>query len=130
MFSKLFYKIHFKIKNHRRLRKPLVPLTTNGGGCLATDRIIVEGNQVGFMYRVKPDPKNKLDNGWRFFAGDESQEYINNLTNTHPYDLNTIANHDPAILPYLNSSYNTAFERIPNSRKFKKVDNFDFTKND
>jgi hypothetical protein len=44
------------------------PLVTGRGACLATDKITVEGRRVGYMYRERPD--NKLDSGWRFFAGD------------------------------------------------------------
>ena len=125
MFSKLFAYLHYK-KHRLQKREPEVPLFVNGGGCLATDRITVDGEKVGFMYRVKPSTKNKLDNGWRFFSGDENQTYINDLKNTHPYDTNTIANLDSAILPYLDSPYNSAFERIPGMNKFKKV-KYDFT---
>ena len=46
-------------------------------GCIATDRITVDGLPVGYMYREKPeegDPFERYDSGWRFTAGDESDE--------------------------------------------------------
>lgn len=127
MFSKLFNKIkynfHFKFKRpHKWKEKELKPLAVNRGGCLATDRITVDGQKVGWMYREKPS--NKLDNGWRFFSGNESREYINNLIHTHPYDTNTIANIDPEIVPYLDSPFNSAFERNPKTNKFNKLHNY------
>ena len=38
-------------------------------GCIATDRITVDGLPVGYMYREKPeegDPFERYDSGWRF----------------------------------------------------------------
>ena len=43
-------------------------------GCIATDKITVEGFKIGYMYREKPNPKYP-DSGWRFFQGEESDEY-------------------------------------------------------
>ena len=42
------------------------------GWCLAVDSIMVDGREVGYMYREVPHVGG--DSGWRFFAGDESQE--------------------------------------------------------
>ncbi|MDR2861872.1 MAG: DUF2185 domain-containing protein [Syntrophobacterales bacterium] len=84
-------------------------------GCLATDRITVDGAKVGYMYREEPDEESKMpDSGWRFFAGDESDEYVNNPDNSGIYALNTIANYDPDIIPLLASPYGTAFGRDEN----------------
>lgn len=43
--------------------KRLIP---NMGGCLASDRITVDGMRVGYMYREEPD--QDVDSGWRFFT--------------------------------------------------------------
>ena len=40
-----------------------------GEGCIATDRIMVDDEKVGYMYRENPDFVG--DSGWRFTAGDE-----------------------------------------------------------
>lgn len=81
-------------------------------GCLATDRILVDGMKVGYMYREEPDAdKVDYDSGWRFLAGDEDEEYIGNPENSGVYSLNTVANYDPDIISLLRSAYNTAFIR-------------------
>lgn len=85
------------------------PIAFGFGSCLASDRITVEGKLVGFMYREPPD--NDLDSGWRFFAGDESEEYTADPRNFGLFDVNTVANYDPAILPHLDSSTGVAFVR-------------------
>src|SRR5215813_4129016 len=85
------------------------PLAKNRGGCLATDMITVEGRKVGYMYRE--EPCNYQDSGWVFTAGQESQGYMDDADNHGIYDVNTIANYDPAILPFLDAPAGTAFER-------------------
>ena len=80
------------------------------GGCIATDRITVDGAKVGYMYREAPD--DSLDSGWRFFAGDESEDYTNDPANFAIYDVNTIANYDAEITMHLEAEKGARFERV------------------
>lgn len=80
-------------------------------GCLATDRITVEGKKVGYMYRESPDDPEYPDSGWRFSAGDEDTAYMNDPSNFGVYTLNTLCNYDPDIIPLLQAPYGTAFYR-------------------
>jgi len=84
-------------------------LATGYGACLATDMITVEGCQVIFMWREAPE--EDVDSGWRFTAGIESQEYVDDPNNLGWYDVNTIANIDPDIIPFLDAPIGSAFER-------------------
>jgi len=79
------------------------------GSAFATERITLEGRRVGYMYREEPD--DVLDSGWRFLCGDESQEYLDESGHLEIHDVNTIANHDPDIVPYLGARIGSAFER-------------------
>lgn len=92
-------------------------IINSSGSCIASDKITVEGLKVGYMYRE--NPTNETDTGWRFFAGDESEEYTNNANNFEIYDLNTICNYDETIIPYLISEIGTSFEKVDN--EFKKI---------
>ena len=92
-------------------------LIRNMGGCFTSDRITVDGMKVGYMYREEPD--KDIDSGWRFFSGDETQEYADNPDNFAIYEGNTICNYDPAIIPFLDAPYGSAFGRIPGSDEFK-----------
>jgi hypothetical protein len=83
-------------KKFKLAAEDIVRLIAHDGGCVATDRITVDGCEVGYMYRE--DPEEESDTGWRFFAGDESEDYMNDLRNSGVYAVNTIANYDPAIL--------------------------------
>lgn len=78
-------------------------------GCLATDRIMVDGCKVGYLYRQKP--VNDGDSGWCFFAGDEDDNYTANPDNVGVYHLNTLCNYDRSILPLLHAEVGTAFIR-------------------
>jgi hypothetical protein len=86
----------------------------NRGGCIASDRITVDGEPVGFMYRDQP--ANELDSGWRMMAGDESEDYMDEPSNHEVYDLNTIANYDPDIVPLLDAPIGAEFERSEEGR--------------
>ena len=99
---------------------PLIPaekirqLAPNHGGCIASDRIVVDGERVGFMYR--DEPANDLDSGWRMVAGDESDEYMDESSNHDVYDVNTLANYHPDIIPLLDAPVGAQFERSEDGR--------------
>jgi hypothetical protein len=46
---------------------------------------------------------------------------VDNPNNTMIYNVNTIANYDKAIIPYLNLPYGTQLERIENSDEFQII---------
>ena len=92
--------------------KPLLSDWKGADGCIATNRITVEGCKVGYCYREEPD--GGWDSGWRFTAGDESDEYMDDPNNAGIYKLNTICNDDPDIIPLLNTPAPCAFERDEN----------------
>ena len=92
--------------------KSLLPDWKGADGCIATNRITVEGRKIGYCYREEPD--GGWDSGWRFTAGDESDEYMDDPNNAGIYKLNTICNDDPDIIPLLNTPAPCAFERDEN----------------
>lgn len=92
--------------------KHLLPDWEGADGCIATNRITVEGYKVGYCYREEPD--GGWDSGWRFTAGDESEAYMDDPNNAGIYKLNTICNDDPDIIPLLHTPAPCAFERDEN----------------
>ena len=79
------------------------------GFVLATKMLVDGKRKVRYMYHE--ESSNPQDSGWRFFCGDEDDEYVNNPSNISIYDIKTILGIDKSILPYLNSAVGTAFER-------------------
>ncbi len=103
------------------------PIAEGHGSCFATDEIMVKGRRVGYAYREEPDVS--LDSGWRFMAGDESDEYMNVADNVGLYDVNTVANYDPDIVPLLGAPVGASFVRDAATGRFveaaePKVDPF------
>ena len=89
------------------------------GGCVATDRITVDGERVGSV--VRQAPVDKADSGWLFLAGDESQDYMDEKSNLAVYDVNTIANYDRDIIPYLYALPGQRFDREPGTHVFHEA---------
>ena len=97
--------IKIKVENLIDWKEP------NGEGCMVSDKITKEGWKVGYMYREEPSPNNP-DSGWRFFKGDEDEEYTSNPDNVHIFALNTICNYDKDIIPYLHSTIGASYVRV------------------
>lgn len=57
----------YKLKAEQ-IKKLIEPI----GGCIATDKITVEGEFVDYMVRERPN--NDIDSGWQFFSGTEDQQ--------------------------------------------------------
>lgn len=106
-------------KQFRLSAAEIEPLAEGYGGCIATDKITVDGYPVRFMYRETPD--NDVDSGWRFMSGFEDDAYMDDPSNLAIYDVNTIANYDPSIIEFLDAPEGSAFERTAESERFLAV---------
>ena len=106
-------------KQFRLKKEQIKPLAEGYGGCIASDKITVDGLPVRFMY--KEEPHNAQDSGWRFLSGTESNEYMTNSKNHSVYDVNTVANYDPSIIPLLKSPVGSVYEKVPGSTNFEAV---------
>ena len=116
-YSDLNFSACSMIKKFRIPDYEIRPLATGKGSCIASDEITIQGKRVGFMYR--DIPYDETDSGWRFFSGDETQEFTDDPTHFEIYDVNTIANYEPAIIDLLDSPVMSAFGRNPNSENFE-----------
>lgn len=90
------------------------------GYSICSNKITVEGMKVGFMYRE--EPQDDEDSGWRFLSGSEDQNYADNPDNSKIFGVNAIANHDPAIIPYLKSPQGTELGRVGDTEEFVNLD--------
>lgn len=86
------------------------------GFVIATKMLVDQKKKVRYMYREQPS--NPQDSGWRFFCGDEDDDYVNDPDNLAIYDINTILLIDKSIQPYLECSFGNAFEREDSNKPF------------
>lgn len=84
-------------------------LLDRNSGCFITKKALDEGF-IGYMYHDTPCP-DFPDSGWRFFVGDESEEYIADSEHTTVCGLNTICNLFPDIMAYLYAEVGRRFGR-------------------
>ena len=105
-------------KKFRIKSKDIEQLIPPMGGCLASDHIVVDGKEVGYM--MQEEPSNSLSSGWIFMSGDETQEYADDAANWSIYEVNTICNYDRAIISYLDSKSGTAFGRDLGAEGFQE----------
>jgi hypothetical protein len=85
------------------------PLADKLGGCIVSDRITVDGAPIGWITRDASSRPE--DSGWAFFAGDESQDYMDEPDNFSVWHVNDIANVDRAIVPLLYAAPGARYER-------------------
>lgn len=100
-------------KTHPRIGGPLQKVLS--GVCMASAMISEDKKPVGFMYREMPE--EDLDTGWRFLAGNEDDEFLDNESNYGVFDVEYIVELDPLIRNYIHLPVGTELERSDN--KFK-----------
>lgn len=106
-------------KRYRLTADQIESIALGRGSCIASDRITVDGEPVRFLYREQPD--HETDSGWRFLAGDESQEYIDEPENLGIHDVNTIVNYDRDVLDLLDEGAPAQFERSDRGQPWRRV---------
>jgi len=95
------------------------------GHVLASVYIGDDRNCVGWMYHEASDSQS--NSGWRFFSGEETQQFADDPANTKIYAVTTIIDIDPTIEPYLSAPEGSAFERIPDSAHPIPIKHFAFS---
>lgn len=87
--------------------------------CYVTNRILRDGQPVGYLYREAPDRDD--DSGWRFMANDESQAYMNNADNHAYVSLGAVLARDDSFRELLDATEGSAYERKPSGDGFKRT---------
>ena len=81
--------------------------------------ILREGYKVGYMLRF--EPRDGDDSGWQLLAGNEDDNYINNVKNLGLVPLGYVCELDPDILKYIDQPVGTNLIRI-SSHEFEADD--------
>ena len=86
------------------------------GYALAPKIMIEQRRPILYMYREEPD--DIYDSGWRFFSGEESDEFVNNPENIGLYDVSTVASLYPYVRPFLTFPAHSILERNDDNSQF------------
>ncbi|HEZ0641366.1 TPA: DUF2185 domain-containing protein [Neisseria meningitidis] len=76
--------------------------------CIATNTVAKQNRPVGFLYREATVFEN--DSGWRFFSGDETDEYTDDPDNFSIVSLADIAKTNPETAVLLSQPEGSAWE--------------------
>lgn len=76
--------------------------------CIATNTVAKQNRPVGFLYREAPVFEN--DSGWRFFSGDETDEYTDDPDNFSIVSLADITKTNPETAALLSQPEGSAWE--------------------
>jgi hypothetical protein len=91
---------------------------------IVSARIARDRQRVRFLYREAPDRPD--DSGWRVFAGDEGDEYVNDAANAVLLSLRELLEHDRGLKELLRSPAPCTFERESTREPFRSVADFNF----
>lgn len=81
----------------------------NGLTGIAADRILCDGYRISVMLREPSIAPG--DSGWRFFAGDEDQDYLADGNNFGALNLNLIVNYSPDCADFIDMPVGTFIVR-------------------
>lgn len=98
----------------------MMMIATGRVGCSVSKMVRVAGHPVGFLFRETP--RDDRDSGWYLMAGPESAEYMADPANHAVYDLNSICEDHPEILPLLEAPLGSAFRRDRASGRFVEIE--------
>lgn len=84
--------------------------------CYVTQRILRDGAKVGYLYREAPDRDD--DSGWRFTAGDESDEYMDDAANLAYVSVGAVLSKDDSFIDLLDAPAGAAFTRDRDTMAF------------
>ena len=84
-----------------------------------TQRILADGVPIGRLYREAPDEEQ--DSGWRFTAGDETDDYMDDADNSRYVSLGAILAKDDSVIHLLEAPEGARFFRDPDTGLFEPV---------
>ncbi|MBX2837769.1 MAG: DUF2185 domain-containing protein [Gammaproteobacteria bacterium] len=77
--------------------------------CIVTNNILYERRSIGYLYREEPDYDD--DSGWRFTAGDETDEYMNDSDNLSYVSLGAVLREDDSCVKLLEREAGASFAK-------------------
>ena len=66
-----------------------------GKTAIVSKKVREGGWKIG--YGVRDEPTRVTDSGWFFSAGDESEDYVNDISNLELWAIASVLTYDPAL---------------------------------
>ncbi len=79
-------------------------------GCFVSRKILDEGWKIGYFF--KDEPVSDQDSGWCFMAGNEDEEYNDDIKNIAILQLSEVLQMDPLIDQYIGMPVGTKMIRV------------------
>lgn len=89
------------------------------GYVVVSNEIMLLRKPIGYFYREETDDKE--DSGWRFFSGQETEDYMGDPKNFALYNASTIVEIDSSVTEFLAIDPPVAFERDEVSGRFVEI---------
>ncbi|MBR4671123.1 MAG: DUF2185 domain-containing protein [Butyrivibrio sp.] len=90
--------------------------THNLGGCIVTKSLLEGSSKLKWIFRE--ESCNPSDNGWRAIGDSDTQEYIDNPSNSVVVDFDRLVEIEPAVLGIYSLPVGTDLEFIPEKKSF------------
>ncbi len=84
------------LENKKYYEPSIIRKTLMSKYAVVSKRITEEGWKVGYMMRE--EPHDDEDSGWQLMAGDEDDDYVNDISNLSLMRIGYLANMDPHIM--------------------------------
>lgn len=88
--------------------------------CFVTHRVLRNAAPAGYLYREPPEHED--DSGWRITAGDETDDYMDNASNSAYVSLGAVLSKDDSFRDLLATPPPCAFVRNSETGRFEPTD--------
>jgi hypothetical protein len=92
--------------------------------CMTTQKVLYENAKIKWFYREESMGEMRegiFDTGWRFMAGDETDEYLEKPDNLHLVSLGALLNKDDSFVDLLDAPEGSAFGWDDNLKKYRQI---------
>lgn len=90
--------------------------THNMGGCIVTKSVLEGKSSIKWLFREQG--VNQVDNGWRVIGDTDTQEYIDDSSNSVVVDFDRLVEIEPAVLSVYDMPVGSDLEFVSEGRYF------------
>ena len=95
--------------------EPMIEIRKMYGKTAIVSKKVREGGWK-ISYGVRDEPTRETDSGWFFSAGDESDDYINDVSNLELWAVASVLTYDQALNEFITAPYGTSIVRVDHDK--------------